>query len=53
VALRTSGLRPALGAWVKVGATYGQVARFIDGGFAVDFGPRNATTRAPVRGPFD
>ena len=53
VALRTPGLRPALGAWVKVGATYGQVARFIDGGFAVDFGPRNATTRAPVRGPFD
>jgi hypothetical protein len=53
VALRTQRLRPPLGAWVKVGATYGRVARFIDGGFAVDFGPRNATTGAPVRGPFD
>jgi hypothetical protein len=53
VALKAHGLRPALGAWVKIGATYGRVARFMDGGFAVDFGPRNATSRAPVGGPFD
>lgn len=40
VAVRTPSLRPPLGAMVKIGATRGRVARFIEGGFAVDFGPR-------------
>jgi PilZ domain len=35
--LRSPAPAPPLGAWVRVGATYGRVARHIDGGFAVDF----------------
>jgi len=48
VALRSASLRPPLGAWVKVGATHGRVARFFDDGFAVDFGPRST-----ISGPID
>lgn len=43
VAVRTQGLRPPLGAMVKIGATRGRVARFFEGGFAVDFGPRTVS----------
>jgi hypothetical protein len=31
---------PPLGAWVRVGAVHGRVARWVEGGFAVDFEPR-------------
>lgn len=37
VALATQSRRPDLGRWVRVGATYGKVARYFEGGFAVDF----------------
>lgn len=39
IAVKTPSLRPPLGAWVKVGATYGRVSRFFENGFAIDFGP--------------
>ena len=29
--------RPPIGAWLRVGQTYGRVARYLDDGFAVDF----------------
>lgn len=48
VAVRSQGLRPPLGANVKIGATRGRVARFFEGGFAVDFGPRPAVVAAPL-----
>ncbi len=31
---------PVIGDWVRIGGTYGRVARLIEGGFAVDFAPR-------------
>lgn len=31
---------PLIGVWVRVGNVYGRVARLIEGGFAVDFEPR-------------
>lgn len=31
---------PLIGVWVRVGTVYGRVARLIDGGFAIDFEPR-------------
>jgi hypothetical protein len=37
MALRTAGDRPMIGEWVQIGSTYGKVARYFDGGFAVDF----------------
>jgi len=40
VTLRTAKPPPLIGQWVRVGGTYGRVARLIDGGFAVDFEPR-------------
>ncbi len=33
---------PRLGSWVRIGMTWGKVARLIEGGFAVDFEPRAA-----------
>jgi len=38
MAIRTPGLRPAIGAWVRLGAIDGRVARYFEGGFAIDFG---------------
>lgn len=38
IAVRTTKPRPLIGAWVKVGAQYARVSRYIDGGFAIDFG---------------
>lgn len=38
VAVRTARPRPLIGAWVRVGGQYGRVARYIEGGFAIDFG---------------
>ncbi|KAF0179713.1 MAG: PilZ domain-containing protein [Hyphomonadaceae bacterium] len=37
VAVRTARPRPLIGAWVKVGAQYARVSRYIEGGFAMDF----------------
>lgn len=31
---------PLIGVWVRVGNVYGRVARIIEGGFAIDFEPR-------------
>ena len=40
--LRTDRQRPPIGVWVRIGMTYGRVARYFDDGFAVDFEPRGA-----------
>lgn len=40
VTVRTGRAPPLIGAWVRIGAIHGRVARLIDGGFAVDFEPR-------------
>lgn len=37
VAVRTTKPRPLIGAWVRVGAQYARVSRYIEGGFAMDF----------------
>lgn len=39
--LRTRKPAPFIGDWVRVGGTYGRVARLIEGGFAIDFEPRS------------
>lgn len=36
---------PRVGSWVRVGASYGRVARYLERGFAIDFQPR---TSAPA-----
>ncbi|MBI3437395.1 MAG: PilZ domain-containing protein [Proteobacteria bacterium] len=41
VTIQTRRAAPPIGAWVRIGGVYGRVARFIDGGFAVDFDTRN------------
>lgn len=33
---------PRVGSWVRCGASYGRVARYLERGFAVDFQPRTA-----------
>jgi hypothetical protein len=38
--VRTNRPRPAVGAWVRVGQTYGRVARYLSDGFALDFQTR-------------
>lgn len=38
----TTRPRPPIGAWVRVGQTYGRVARFLNDGFAIDFETRTA-----------
>jgi hypothetical protein len=35
--LRTAQKRPDIGAWVRIGMTYGRVSRYLEEGFAVDF----------------
>jgi hypothetical protein len=35
--LRGTRDRPPLGAWLRIGQTYGRVARYLEDGFAVDF----------------
>jgi len=41
VTIHTRRTAPPIGAWVRIGGVYGRVARWIEGGFAVDFDPRN------------
>lgn len=43
--------RPLIGAWIKVGQQIGRVARYIDGGIAVDFSPRAAPIPGAGRSP--
>ncbi len=38
--VRTDRPRPPVGAWVRVGQTYGRVARYLHDGFALDFQTR-------------
>lgn len=38
---------PRVGSWVRVGASYGRVARYLDRGFAIDFQPRSAMPTLP------
>jgi hypothetical protein len=38
VTVRTPQAPPRIGAWVRIGGVDGRVARYIEGGFAVDFG---------------
>jgi hypothetical protein len=40
VTIHTRRAAPPIGAWVRIGGVYGRVARWIEGGFAVDFDPR-------------
>ncbi len=35
--LRTAQRKPEIGAWVRIGQTYGRVSRYLPDGFAVDF----------------
>ena len=35
--LKTAQTRPSIGAWVRVGQTYGRVSRYLEDGFAIDF----------------
>lgn len=35
--VKTPAMPPRIGAWVRIGGVHGRVARFIDGGFGVDF----------------
>jgi hypothetical protein len=39
VTIHTRRAAPPIGAWVRIGGVYGRVARWIEGGFAVDFDP--------------
>lgn len=41
ITVRSNRAPPLIGVWVRVGTVYGRVARIIDGGFAIDFAPRN------------
>lgn len=41
MAVRTRQPPPPIGAWVRIGAIDGRVARYIDGGFAIDFEVRS------------
>lgn len=47
ITLRTRRPAPPIGTWVRVGGTYGRVARLIEGGFAVDFEPRGRPAAQP------
>ena len=38
--MRALRARPPLGAWIRVGQTYGRVSRYLDDGFAIDFQSR-------------
>ena len=40
ITIRSKRPPPLIGVWVRVGAVYGRVARIIEGGFAIDFEPR-------------
>ncbi|MGE0829475.1 MAG: PilZ domain-containing protein [Hyphomonadaceae bacterium] len=41
ISIKCSQTPPLIGAWVKIGGIHGRVARFIEGGFAIDFESRS------------
>jgi hypothetical protein len=41
ISIKSKRPPPLIGVWVRVGNVYGRVARLIEGGFAIDFEPRN------------
>lgn len=41
ITIKSANRPPPLGAWVKVGGVHGKVARYVEGGFSVDFEFRN------------
>ena len=43
ITIKSKRQPPLIGVWVRVGAVYGRVARLIEGGFAIDFEPRQRT----------
>ncbi len=43
--IRAAKPAPPLGAWVRVGGTYGRVSRLIENGFAVDFAAIGRSSR--------
>mgnify|MGYP001422090013 FL=1 len=45
ITIRTPKQPPLIGAWVRAGGIYGRVARYVEGGFAIDFEPRGAPPR--------
>lgn len=47
ITLRTRRPPPPIGTWVRIGGTYGRVARLIEAGFAVDFEPRGRAAQSP------
>lgn len=51
IVIRTSKTPPPLGSWVRIGGTHGRVARFIEGGFAIDFAPRGLAYSAINHSP--
>ncbi len=40
ITIRSSKRPPPIGDWVRIGGAHGRVARYIEGGFAVDLAPR-------------
>lgn len=40
ISVKTPAMPPRIGAWCRIGGVHGRVARFIDGGFAIDFESR-------------
>lgn len=46
--VRTPRTPPPLGTWVRIGGAYGRIARYIEGGFAIDFEPRSRQAPEPA-----
>lgn len=40
ITIETASMPPRIGAWVRIGGVHGRIARFIEGGFAIDFESR-------------
>lgn len=45
--VRTLKTPPPIGAWVRVGNVHGRIARYIEGGFAIDFEPSRGRRGPP------
>jgi hypothetical protein len=45
VTIRSLKPPPLIGSWVRIGNVHGRVARYTEGGFAVDFEPRTSAQR--------
>ncbi|MGE3250925.1 MAG: PilZ domain-containing protein [Hyphomonadaceae bacterium] len=40
ISVKTKQIPPVIGSWVRIGGIHGRIARFIEGGFAIDFESR-------------